>query len=92
VISVADPEPLERVKEDLQASGFGATIERHGIICFLLTDASWDRLPGILLDHFQTYYRYEDHGSARVKVTDPDGGVELDDREDWMVGEGPELP
>ena len=83
VMSVADPDPLRGVKEDLKACGFEATIERHGILWFLLTEAGWDRLSGILLDHFQTYYRYEDHGPTQVKVTDPDGRIELDDREDW---------
>jgi hypothetical protein len=84
MISLADPEPLQRGIEDLKANGLEAATERHGMFWFLETNVSWEKLASILLNHFQTYYRYEDHGATEIQVTDPDGHVDLDDREDWL--------
>lgn len=90
-ISVADPDPLRRVMENLKANGLEATTERYGVLWFLRTEASWEKLPDILLDHFKTYYCYEDPGTTQVQITDADGNVELDDREDWLDDAGSNL-
>lgn len=78
MVSFGEPEPLEAVRTKLEHLGFQASTERHGPLWFLLTDAERDRLPGILLDHFETFYRYDQESEDLMKVTDADGRVEFD--------------
>lgn len=78
MVSFGEPEPLEAVRTKLEQLGFEASTERHGPLWFLLTDAGRDTVPGILLDHFETFYRYDLESEDLMKVTDADGHVQFD--------------
>lgn len=78
MVSFGEPEPLEAVRTKLEQLGFEASTERHGLLWFLLTDASRDMVPGIILDHFKTFYQYDLESQDLMKVTDADGRVQFD--------------
>lgn len=78
MVSFGDPQPLEAVSTKLKDLGFRASTERHGLLWFLLTNASRDAVPGIILDHFEQFYQYDLESEDLMKVTDADGRVQFD--------------